>query len=332
MRIADFLALFALGLLLSVTANAATEVSALQTCLDMKEKDQSEKALECYNQKAQELLTRKHPKSFRIARDRGIAEEWVPSEEPVRVYKQNYFLVYSHSSNPNSTPTSPNPNNRVPYTYALDRKEIKFQISLKAHLMGENRHAMWIGYTQLSLWQAYDHAHSAPFRENDYEPELIYSYRPDKLAMGGLTASFLNAGLVHQSNGQALPKSRNWNRFYVQAGMERDFGDNGKLALLPRWWQILGGDAVEDDNPDIIHYLGRGELEVRYYYRQGVLSAIARAHSLQLDLALPAPRLLGVLIQNANFHLQFFSGNGESLMDYNQRHRTWGFGISMPFE
>jgi phospholipase A1 len=114
--------------------------------------------------------------------------------------------------------------------------------------------------------------------------------------------------------------------------MERDFGDNGKLALMPRWWQILGGNAVEDDNPDIIHYLGRGELEVRYYYLQGVLSAIARMHSLQLDLALPAPRLLGVLIQNANFHVQFFSGNGESLMDYNQRHRTYGFGISMPFE
>ena len=150
--------------------------------------------------------------------------------------------------------------------------------------------------------------------------------------MGGMTASFLNAGLVHQSNGQALPKSRNWNRFYIQAGMERDFGDNGKLALQPRWWKITGGDAVDDDNPDIAHYLGHGELEARYYYRQGALSAIARIHSLQLDLALPAPRMLGMLIQNANFHLQYFNGYGETLMDYNQRHRTYGFGISMPFE
>jgi phospholipase A1 len=332
MKIANLLALFALGLLQNSAANAAMDVSALQTCLDMKDKDQSEKALECYNQKTQELLMKKHPKSFRIARDSGIAEEWVPSEEPIRVYKQNYFLVYSHSSQPNNAPSTPNPNNRVPYTYALDNREVKFQISLKAHLMGENKHALWFGYTQLSFWQAYDHAHSAPFRENEYEPEFIYSYRPDKLAMGGVNASFLNAGLVHQSNGQALPRSRNWNRLYIQVGLESDFGENGKLALQPRWWKRLGGGVIDDDNADIAHYLGHGELEARYYYSHSVLSAIARVHSLQLDWALPAPLILGVLIQNANFHLQFFEGYGESLIDYNQRHRTCGFGISMPFE
>lgn len=324
--------LLALQLFMVSIANAASNVESLKTCLDMKDKVPPEQALECYNQKTQELLTMKHPRSFRIARDRGIAEEWAPSDEPIRVYKQNYFLIFSHSSQPNNAPTTPNPKNQVPYTHELDKNEIKFQISLKAHVTGENRHALWFGYTQLALWQAYDSAHSAPFRENNYEPELIYSYRPDNLALAGVTASFLNAGLVHQSNGQSAPKSRNWNRVYIQAGMERDFGDNGKLALQPRWWKIVGGASIDDDNPDIANHLGHGEFEARYYYRQGVLSAIARVHSLQLDLALPAPRMLGVLIQNANFHLQFFNGNGETLLDYNQRHRTYGVGISMPFE
>lgn len=325
-------ALLGLHLFLFGTAHAADAEHKLQTCLDMQGKAPSEKALECYNRTAQEILTKRNPKSFRIARDRGIAEEWAPSDEPIRVYKQNYFLVYSHSSQTNSTPTSPNPLNQVPYTYQLDNKEIKFQISLKAHLLGENRHAMWFGYTQLSFWQAYDRKHSSPFRENDYEPELIYSYRPVGLGLAGYTASYLNAGFVHQSNGQSLPRSRNWNRIYVQVGLERDFGENGKLALQPRWWKVTGGDARDDDNPDISNYLGRAEIEARYYYRQGVLSAIARIHSLQLDLALPAPMVIGILIQNANFHLQYFDGYGESLIDYNQRHRTFGLGISMPFE
>jgi phospholipase A1 len=324
--------LYALLLFPVCIANATTDADSLQTCLDMKDKVPPEQALECYNQKTEELLARKHPRSFRIARDRGIAEEWAPSDEPIRVYKQNYFLIFSHSSQPNNAPTSPNPDNQVPYTYALDKNEIKLQISLKAHLLGENRHALWFGYTQLSLWQAYDREHSSPFRENDYEPELIYSYRPENLALAGVTASFLNAGLVHQSNGQSIPKSRSWNRFYIQAGLELDFGDNGKLALLPRWWKRLGENPIDDDNPDILRYLGHGEFEARYYYNQSVLSAIARIHSLQLDWALPAPRMLGVLIQNANFHLQYFNGNGESLIDYNQRHHTFGFGISMPFE
>lgn len=325
-------ALFIIQLCLGGSACATSDTDGLQTCLEMKDTAPPEKTLECYNLKAQAFIAGRHTKSFRIARDRGIAEEWEPSDEPVRVYKQNYFLFYSHSSQPNNAPTSPNPDNHVPYTYSLDNKEIKFQISLKAHLMGEKQHALWFGYTQLSLWQAYDRAHSNPFRENDYEPELIYSFRPVNLALAGATVSFLNAGLVHQSNGQSLPKSRNWNRFYLQVGMERDFGDNGKLALQPRWWKIIGGDTIGDDNPDIAHYLGHGEFEARYYFRQSVLSAIARTHSLQLDLALPAPLMLGVLIQNANFHLQYFNGNGETLLDYNQRHLTYGFGISMPFE
>jgi phospholipase A1 len=324
--------LLGLQLCLLGTANAADAERKLQTCLDMQGKAPSDKALECYNQTAQEILTKRNPKSFRIARDRGITEEWTPSDEPIRVYKQNYFLVYTHTSAANSAPTSPNPANQVPYSYALDNKEIKFQISLKAHLVGENRQALWFGYTQLSFWQAYDSKHSSPFRENDYEPELIYSYRPVDLGVAGFSASYLNFGFVHQSNGQSLPRSRNWNRLYLQAGVERDFGENGKLAIQPRWWKVTGGNASEDDNPDITNYLGHAEIEARYYYRQGVLSAIARIRSLQLDLALPAPLVIGVLIQNANFHLQYFDGYGESLIDYNQRHRSFGLGISMPFE
>ena len=325
-------ACFALQLFWIGMASATVENENLQGCLDNQDKVHPEQTLECYNRAAQEILTKKHPRSFRIARDRGIAEEWAPSDEPIRVYKQNYFLVYSYSSRPNNAPTSPNPANQVPYSYSLDSKEVKFQISLKAHLMGEKKHALWFGYTQLSFWQAFDRKHSSPFRENDYEPELIYSFRPDDLSLAGVTACFLNFAFVHQSNGQSLPRSRNWNRVYAQVGLESDFGANGKLALQPRWWQVTGGDANDDDNPDITHYFGRGEIEARYYYRQGVLSGIARIHSVQWDLALPAPRVLGILVQNANFHLQYFDGTGESLIDYNQRHRTFGFGISMPFE
>jgi phospholipase A1 len=251
----------------------------------------------------------------------------------IRVYKQTYFLFYSHSSNPNDAPTSPNPQNQVPFTYPLDNKEMKFQISIKAHMIGEERHTLWFGYTQLSFWQVYDTDQSGPFRESNHEPELIYSYRPESLSLGsGVNVKFLNSGTVHQSNGQVLPRSRSWNRLYVQAGLERDFGDYGKLALLPRAWRRLGGGTTDDDNPDIGHYLGYGDVEARYYIGAGVLSAIAKRHSLQLDLAMPAPSFFGMKLHNTDVHLQVFDGYGESLIDYNQRHSTFGLGISLPFE
>jgi len=275
----------------------------------------------------------KQGRLLKMVRDRSLAAEWTPSDEALRVYKQTYFLFYSHSSQPNSAPTSPNPNNQVPFTYPLDNKEMKFQISVKGHILGENRHTLWFGYTQQSFWQIYDTEHSNPFRESNYEPELIYSFRPDSLRLGSkVNVSHLNAGFAHQSNGQALPRSRGWNRAYFQAGLESDFGDHGKLALLPRVWKRIGGGTIDDDNPDINHYLGQGEIEARYYYGRGVLSMLARIHSFQLDLAIPAPSLLGIRIHNTNLHLQLFSGYGESLIDYNQRHHTFGVGISLPFE
>ncbi len=329
--------LLALQLLLAANACATADNDArLKTCLEMQGTAPSGQALECYNRIAQEQLAQsgqERPPAPSATRNRSLAAEWTPTGELLRVHKQNYFLVYSRSSRPNDAPTSPNPANQVAASYPLDNEEMKFQISIKGHMLGENRHTLWFGYTQLSFYQIYDTAHSNPFRESNYEPELVYSFRPEHpVPRGAMNASVLNAGFVHQSNGQTLPRSRSWNRLYIQVGLEKDLGDNGKLALLPRWWKRLGGGGSDDDNPDITRYLGYGDLEARYYNGKLVLSALARRHSLQLDLAFEAPELLGIRLKNSDLHLQLFDGYGESLIDYNQRHRTVGFGISLPFE
>ncbi|HLP97805.1 MAG TPA: phospholipase A [Sideroxyarcus sp.] len=331
------LPLFALLLAFSGKADAAGDNERLQACLEMQNDVPSAQALACYRQAAQAQLadseaTKENKRALVRAPNRNLADDWTPSNEVLHIYKQNYFLVYSHSSQPNNNPTSPNPNNQAPSSYPLDSKEMKFQISVKGHFLGQNRHTLWFGYTQLAFWQIFDSAHSQPFREVNYEPELIYSYRPEKRSLAGIGLGFLNVAFVHQSNGQSLPRSRSWNRQYIQLGLERDFGDNGKLAVLPRWWKRLGGGTSDDDNPDITSHLGRGDLEARYYNGKLTLSALIRVHSVQFDLAIPPPELFGIQPQNSNLHLQYFNGRGESLIDYNQRHSTFGFGISMPFE
>ncbi len=312
-------------------AHAAGE-PALQPCLDMQNRGESDQALACYRQAAQQqasATTAQPAKSLMAIRDKKLADEWAPSDSPLNVYKQNYFLFYSHLSQPNNAPTSPNPQNQVPFSYALQNKEMKYQLSVKSHMLGEDRSTLWFAYTQLSFWQFYDQAHSNPFRETNYEPEIIYSYRPENLSRGSTSLSFLNGGLVHQSNGQSLPRSRGWNRIYAQAGIETELSTNQRLDVLVRYWKRLGGGGVDDDNPDIVNYLGHGDLELRYYYGPGMLSAIKKARSIQLDLGLS---LLPVGIENANFHIQYFNGYGESLIDYNQGHTTLGVGISMPFK
>jgi phospholipase A1 len=330
-------ALFALPLLLSGIANATGIDDSLRACLEMQGQAPSAQALECYNRATQEQLKKsgaEQPSAPSAqVHGRSLAEEWAPSDERLHNYKQMYFLFYSRSSRPNDAPTSPNPDNQVPASYPLDNEEMKFQISVKGRMLGEGRNTLWFGYTQLSFWQFFDKVHSQPFRENNFEPEVIFSHRlEDQAQDSDFAPSFVNLGLVHQSNGQVLPRSRAWNRVYIQAGLEHDFGGERKLAMLPRLWKRLGGGGSDDDNPDITDYLGHGDLEIRYRHNDyAVLSALVRIRSFQLDLAVSS-KLVTSLLHSTNLHLQYFDGYGESLIDYNQRHHTLGVGISMPFE
>jgi phospholipase A1 len=326
-----------LGLLFCGTTNAGNEIPDLQSCVDMQGKVSVESELACYRQASSQT---KKQKKLIPERASWLTQEWTPNNNPLTVYKQNYVLVYSHSTNPNDAPTSTNPQNQVLTPSPLDNRDLKFQLSMKHDLADFNRYgSLWFGYTQLSFWQLYDASNSRPFRENNYEPELIYSIRPnDLIAPFGLFPSIINFGLVHQSNGQSTPRSRSWNRIYAQTGTEHNYGNDRRLVVLLRLWQRIPEASVDDDNPDITNYLGRGDLELRYSQESHwEVSVIAKPRSLQIDLAAPwsAWKLLTMAspgAHNTNVHLQYFNGYGESLIDYNQQHETWGVGLSFPFD
>lgn len=267
------------------------------------------------------------PVYARSSSARGLAHEWEPTNA-VRTYKKNYLLAYAVSSNPNNLPTSPNPQNQVLVPYAPDYRNVKFQISFKHDLADFQEYgSVWLGYTQLVFWEFYNRSNSMPIRETIYEPELIYSLHPTE-------SSILNFGAVHQSNGESNPRSRSWNRIYIQPEIEFDAG-GGRLVVLARWWQRIQEDPLADDNADIVQYLGYREFELRYIEDGGwEVSAISRIRSVQLDIAAPLASWLTLDDSEAhiNIHLHYFNGYGESLLDYNQGHVTWGAGVSFPFD
>jgi phospholipase A1 len=322
-------------------ANVADEKPSWQTCLDKQNKESADIELNCYRQVAQATPPAEaRQKSLMPLRAHKLVDEWAPSNDPLNIYKQNYLLVYARSNATNDSPTSPNPQNRVLTPSPLDKRNVKLQFSIKHDLTDFGRYgSLWLGYTQQSFWQLYDAANSRPFRENNYEPELIYSINPDKLIGDSkLNPSMINLGLVHQSNGQTDPKSRSWNRIYIQPGIEHFYGEDNRLVVLARWWHRIKEDIATDNNPDITHYLGNGDIEVRYSHGgKWEAAAIARTHSIQLDFSAPWTvwRLLtlsSIGAHNTNLHFQYFNGYGESLIDYNHKHQTWGVGLSFPFE
>ena len=216
----------------------------------------------------------------------------------------------------------------------MEPNELKFQISFKAEMVsrqafddigvtplvrraGIDSVRLWFGYTQRVHWQAYNASASRPFRETNYEPEGILT-----LGSGNEGDGFklLNLGLVHQSNGRTGAESRGWNRLYAQGGWEWD-----RFSLLARLWYRIPERAEDDDNPDIKQYLGSGDLVARYQTAGGYVSGLLlRRKYAQLDWATPLMDVLGA----ARLHLQFSSGYGESLIDYNHQQTTLGIGVS----
>jgi len=248
----------------------------------------------------------------------------------VRQYKPLYILLGNYTSNINQKPQSDNQKNSVLDKMPLKPIELKFQISFKTKvfndLMGSKLGGdIWMGYTQTSRWQLYNGDISRPFRETNYEPEIMY-IMPTPYEICGLKGLFAGIGINHQSNGQSDPLSRSWNRLIAQIAWE---SEHLSIMLKP-WWRIQES-AEDDNNPDIENYMGRGELMAAYGKGRHDISLIAR-HSLhfgennrgsiQLDYALQ-------IWDNLKIHTQIFHGYGESLIDYNHKQTTIGFGLSL---
>lgn len=245
----------------------------------------------------------------------------------VRPYKPVYILPFFHTGQPNTAPTSPSVNHSVD-GLPLNNTEAKLQISLKTKLIedlfGDNGD-LWFGYTQSSRWQVYNPSLSRPFRETNHEPEFMFVWRTD-YRLGDWRWRMASLGINHQSNGRSLPLSRSWNRVIAAFGFENE---DWAVTLRP-WWRIPE-KASQDDNPDISHYLGRGDLQIARRWGRQQLTLLLR-HNLrqgsgsrgaaQFDYAFPiAGELRG--------HLQWFSGYGESMIDYNHRANYYGIGVSL---
>lgn len=250
----------------------------------------------------------------------------------IRTYHPNFLLPVHYTSSINRTPSSPtqsggslNPNYRP--------IEAKLQISLRAKVVEDlllPGADLWVAYTQRSLWQVWDTKDSAPFRSTDYQPEMIYVIPvPEKLGAlpFGWNLRMVQLGAVHQSNGQSDPLSRSWNRLYLGLGLE-----HGDFSLMLRANQRLRVQEL-DDNPDLIDYIGRGEMAMAWapglstfglYWRTN-LSSVSRG-SLQFDWTYP---VFASQPSGLRWYVQLFTGYGETLLDYNHRQTSIGVGLAL---
>ena len=140
---------------------------------------------------------------------------------------------------------------------------------------------------------------------------------------------------MHQSNGQTVPLSLSWNRTYLMGAAEKVLGQQSSLSLQGRVWDRLRESSGNDDNPGIENFVGRAELAASWRINKANAVGVTVRHSLRSDargsaridwMMAPtsAPNYTGL-----RYHLQLFSGYGDSLLDYNRQRTVLSVGLSL---
>lgn len=245
--------------------------------------------------------------------------------------RSSYLLPYTHMDRPNNLPFEE-------HEAKLQNAEVKFQVSFQFPLIPNlaKHHHLYFSYSQLSLWQAFNKELSAPFRETNYSPELWYAYSFKPLGERGRRLS-TGLGFSHESNGRQVKFSRSWNKVV------------GFVKLVdPRWELTLKGwsrlaeepktspdDPSGDDNPDLTDYVGYGELSARWNLSPYQQAAVRVRNNLKFG---DDRKNYGMVEASYSFNLGaaywwelvYFSGHGESLIDYNHNITRVGIGIKIP--
>ncbi len=290
-------------------------------------KPNDQERLDCYDK----LTGQHYDKRSALTRAWDLDGRGNPDAAGVRrlePYRANRVMVH-HTSHINTQPASPTHSLALPYAY--ESNELKFQFSAKSEIgnfrelefFGFRDFRLWAGFTQQSYWQLFNGSQSSPFRETNYEPEIIGTFGTGNNEGWKL----LNIGFSHQSNGRENPLSRSWNRVYLQGGWEIS-----DYYLLARSWWRFPESFANDDNPDIQQYLGRAELEAHWapdsddevtlLLRSNLSLGQPRGY-LQLDWSTPAQ-----IWHLSHLSLQLATGYGQSLIDYNHKQTSFSFGLT----
>jgi phospholipase A1/A2 len=211
----------------------------------------------------------------------------------------------------------------------------RFQLSFKYRLFdtgtGFGRAQPWLsgfyfGYTQNSLWDL--SSDSKAFRDTSYRPQLFWKWdRADEKTF----IDSVRVGVEHESNGRDGERSRSINTAFIRPEWHHALANGHEIQFTPKLYRYL----EKDENPDIQQYRGHVDWRLRYDAAgEWVATAVARRGTLGkgsvlLDLSRRA-RDLRFGPVGGYFHLQYFTGYGEDILDYNVRRKSQlriGFAI-----
>ncbi|TAL30002.1 MAG: hypothetical protein EPN93_20500 [Spirochaetes bacterium] len=260
--------------------------------------------------------------------------------DAVGLYLDNYFLLGSVGE-------------RALKGADINTQYSKFQISIAYRMFlwtgRKDDTGLYFAYTQKSLWDLLNGKKSSPFVESNYSPEGFY-----RVALAGKTIlgihftglQYIQLGLwQHESNGLGDgngDNSRGWDRGYF----EFEYAIvNDHLFLIPRVWATY---HVANENSDITGYLGYGQLTLKTESNVAFLgdmyvglAATGRKGEYKdinkgsIELTFVLSRIKYRYLDHTTksplgLFVQFFTGYGETLLQYNRFNRVVRAGAGFP--
>ena len=203
----------------------------------------------------------------------------------------------------------------------------EFQFSLKYKLFAFNDKwdpitHLYFGYTQTSFWNAF--SKNPSFFDTSYKPSM-FLYYPD-VFQNDFFELDLQGGAEHESNGRGGDLERSFNTLYFQPKATFDLLWNFQFSLQPRAWAYF---RVGDNNPDIDDFHGYADLisaltwldpnsgEKIQLSNKFTIGDDGSHVGLTFDLRF---NLIGLPVLrkfNPSIQVQYFTGFGQNLLDYN---------------
>lgn len=281
-----------------------------------KQKEQKKQKKLSWSERFNDFMNTLTPAQQSALERRLIAQnEIIKSKQGVSFYEPTYALPFYYTGRPYQSVYQGNTPDNERLNNTEFKGQLSFQFPIWNHMFG-SKTSLDVSYTQLSYWQVYNK--SAFFRETDYEPQLFLSSNFSQNWLGSI-------GLNHQSNGRGQPLERSWNRVFLDIAFS---GSRWLIDLKP--WVPVFTSSSNMDNPNITRYLGYGRLVIAVKFYSQELSFMARntvesgfkRGALQLDYNFP---IHGIL----HGDIQFFSGYGQSLIEYNHYTNSVGLGVAI---
>jgi outer membrane phospholipase A len=210
--------------------------------------------------------------------------------------------------------------------------EFQFSLKYKAFDLADDWNPLghfYFGYTQTSFWDLISRDPS--FYDTSYKPSAFLFY-PGLWQPSGLRLD-LQGGVEHESNGRGGSLERSLNTVYLQPTVSLELPAHFEISLQPRVWEYF---ALGSNNPNMPDYRGYADLLGALTWSEPKSGEkIQFSTRLRIGDAGDHAGLLFILRFNLPYRshfnpsvqLQYFTGYGQTLRQYNETSDAFRAGL-----